>query len=411
MRRGRYDEYYPNERRGFGRNRYDEYQEEYMPYNQDMRYGGNRYNHRRYRPMDKILRGIIIKVLLILLALYLIFLLVEASATGDSIVDIYCSLTARVSESSVNFDKRLSFVTTNTDGTVSIEFGWKDEYTKSTGEVSSAWAENNPGSGNWSGSSGSGAGWDGDGIALNAMDMYNSFTYSGVGGVVSNVSINGVNLYTGIPWADDGNWYMLDENAVNQYTTKNLGKPVSYSSAAHSDPNNSGSPINKDGVNCVGIAWFPIFSFCDVNEDGSYSPAWGGGLASQFKGVAVLEKGGSTYYLPICSGGDNKGHVFPGGLVQTYIDNDTRLNPSTGIVTFENTGHPDSHLIKWNGAEPNGMQVSLQEFRQNWGQSTTYNGSPGVANCGHPQFHLECNGSFVSALSGYSVTGFIIHKN
>lgn len=95
------------------------------------------------RPMFPIWRWwwIIIGIIII----FIVFLLIEGSVAGDDLVKIYVSLTAKVNDSTINFDKRLSFVSTDSDGTVNIEFGWKNEYTKSTGEVASAWAENNPG--------------------------------------------------------------------------------------------------------------------------------------------------------------------------------------------------------------------------------------------------------------------------
>lgn len=252
-------------------------------------------------------------------------------------------------------------------------------------------------------------GWSGNGFALNAMDIYSKYEYDGTGGD-AGVSINGVTLYTGIPWEDDGNWYEFSIGAASSYLDYNVGKGLSTRSSVHTDNYNSGSGIVKEGVNCVGIAWMPIFCFLNVNDDGSFSQAYTSGLCNKYYGVVILEKDGVTYYMPVCSGGDNKGHTFPGGLAQTYIAHETTVDLEYGVVSLDAGTNPnDLALLDWDGIDMEGHAVSVEDFRNNWKTAVTYQGAV-VGNCGHPSLTIECHANFKSALAGYSIKGYIMHK-
>lgn len=141
-------------------NGYSQYDEEYPrsskynDYDGDMRHLNRSSNHSRNKSSYKGSTGNtfkrfiikqLVKLLLVVLLVIFTFLIIEATVTGDSIVDVYMSLTARVTQSNVNFDKRISFMSTDSEGNTTIQFGWKNEYTQSTGEVATDFAENNPG--------------------------------------------------------------------------------------------------------------------------------------------------------------------------------------------------------------------------------------------------------------------------
>ena len=141
-------------------NGYSQYDEEYSrsskynDYDGDMRHLNRSSSHSRNKSSYKGSTGNtfkrfiikqLVKLLLVVLLVIFTFLIIEATVTGDSIVDVYMSLTARVTQSNVNFDKRISFMSTDSEGNTTIQFGWKNEYTQSTGEVATDFAENNPG--------------------------------------------------------------------------------------------------------------------------------------------------------------------------------------------------------------------------------------------------------------------------
>lgn len=333
-----------------------------------------------------------------LIAIFTVYMISSANSMLDELIEQYTSLTARKDDSKYSFDKRLFYITVNEDGTKTVTFGYKSEIAQEAAEEAAEQA----------GETGGNTSWNGTGFAASAMDFYTPVKF-GSKGTSTGVTINDVQLYTGIPWKDDGNWYQFNVSSASKYLSTNLGKGLSTDSSVHSDNNNSSSKITKDGVGCMGIAWTPIFCFIDVAEDGSM-PGYSASTCNEYYGAAILEKGGSTYYLPICSGGDNKGHTFPGGLTQTYIGNGTRFDTSTGTLSFNSGGNnSDISGIKWGANQLHGMSMSKDEFVGGWSTQVKYNGAI-VGNCGHPMLTLETNSVYKSALSGYSVTGFVIHK-
>lgn len=334
--------------------------------------------------------------LVILTAALIAYIIYSADVQTTALMEQYQSLSAKHNDSKAEFDKRLHYITVNNDGTVTFTVGYRSEVQKQQMEGEDP-------------NGGGGDTWDGDGLALNAMDMYSKVSYTGVGSKVGSININGVNLYTGIPWADDGNWYQLDTSSVSSYLSKNLGKPLQGGSAFHTDNNNSSSPRNMAGVNCAGISWTPIFCFLNVNDDGSFSASYDRALCNKFYGVVILSKDGKKYYLPICSGGDNKGHTFPGGMVQTYIGNSTRLNMSSGVIKIDSSNNAtDQAKITWNGQRAHGMEISFSTFKSSWATAVKY-GNGGMGS--HPQLTIETHSNFKNALDGFSIDGFIIHKN
>ena len=248
--------------------------------------------------------------------------------------------------------------------------------------------------------------WNGDGFELNAMDIYKAYSFST--GSVAGQTINGVKLYDSIPWSDDGNWYKFSVNAASDYLEYNVGSPIKAGSSFHIDNYNSASPITKNGVSCMGIAWMPIFCFINTNEDGSLASAYDSSVCDQYYGAVILEKNGNTYYMPICSGGDNKGHTFPGGLAQTYIGNGTVADLNKGTLTINAGGATDQSMLKWNGSPMHGKEIGIEDFRNNWSTATTYNGG-GMGS--HPALTIETHKNFANALSGYTIKGYVIHKS
>lgn len=334
--------------------------------------------------------------LLVIITGFVIYIGMSAQYQMSQIMNQYSSLDAKPENSKEGFDKKLFYVTVDENGNTVVHVGFESEEQ----EIAAQQAAEEAGVADASLSvAGSNGAWSGTSVAMNAIDFYAPATFDK--GQATSIQVNGVTLYNSIPWDDDGNFYQLDLDAMSDYLEVNIGKPLSLSSSVHKDNNNSSTPIVKNGVNCMGIAWLPIFSFCSMNEDGSYTPAWGGTLASTGYGVAILEKDGNTYYIPICSGGDNKGHVWPGGMVQTYVQNSARV--SNGTVTFGGNTECD-----WGSVNMANLSISLDEFREGWKTQVKYQGA--VVGNYHPSLTIETHNNFKSALSGFTIKGFVIHK-
>lgn len=331
-------------------------------------------------------------MLLIVLLLYMIN---SINTEADDIMKLYSSLQDKTTDSKEDFDKVLRYIAVDASGNLIIKVEYESELNKGEEEDDE-----------FSGSSENGGGWNGDSLALNAMDMYDHFTYTGKGSVVTSLT-HGVNLYDGIPWEDDGTWYVLDIESVDKYCETNLGQGMQGDTGFHTDDYNDVA-VTKDGVACAGIAWVPIYSFLDFTEEGTFSPNWGSGIAqaSNAYGVVILEKNGSTFYLPIGSGGDNKGHTWPGGLVQTYIGHGTRINGNQ--ITFNSGGSTDQAKLTWNGTRMHNMTISVSEFLGNWKTACEYNNY--TIGLEHPSMTVELTSTMKRCLSGYEILGFIIHK-
>lgn len=332
--------------------------------------------------------------LLVIIAGFVIYIGMSAQHQASQITSQYSSLDAKPENSKEGFDKKLFYVTVDENGNTVVHVGFESEEQ----EIAAQQAAEEAGTASLTAAGSNGA-WSGTSVAMNAIDFYTPITFTR--GQATSIQVNGVTLYNLIPWDDDGNFYQLDLEAMSDYLEVNVGKPLSISSSVHTDNYNSSTPIVKNGINCMGIAWLPIFSFCSVNEDGSYTPAWGSTLASAGYGVAVLEKDGNTYYIPICSGGDNKGHTWPGGMVQTYVHNTARV--SNGTVTFGG-----NRECSWGSVNMANLSISLDEFREGWKTQVKYNGA--VVGNSHPSLTIETHNNFKSALSGFTIKGFIIHK-
>ena len=348
---------------------------------------------------------------LALIILGIILYTVQAvSGEASDIMKMYDIIGNDKTNSKADFDKRLFFITINPDGTKSVTVGFRSEIEKEQSERAASEA------GMGVGEQGPGH-WNGEGLAMNATDMYDTFTFDGKG-ARTNINVNGVYLYTGIPWSNDSKWNILNQNSVNDYLKKNLGVGLREGSSFHTDNNNGKTPRNIQGVNCAVVSWMPIFSFINSTDTGNLS-GWSGTIAESGYGVVILEKNGQTFYLPICGGtvasgashGDNKGHIWPGGLVQTYIGSGTKLNTSTGNITISSgRRQSDIRLLKWGSDLMHNKTMSLSEFQLNWKVKASYNGV-NLYRAGHPQFTVETNSIYQNAFNGYAIKGFIMHKN
>lgn len=337
--------------------------------------------------------GIILIVLVVAMIAYTLY---SMDYQLKQILKQYTSLSARTTDSRAGFDRRLFYITTDSNGNQVVHVGYSSEVQEEAAQFELA------GVAGWNGT------WSGSGLQARAMDFYSSYSYTGKGSS-TNISVNDVKLYNGIPWSDDGNWYELNIDSVNSYLTSNIGKPLQGASSFHADDYNEKTAKHMNGVPCARISWMPIFCFCDVDESGGFSPAYTTSLCNQDSryGVVVLEKNGERFYLPVCSGGDNKGHTWPGGIVQTYIGNGTRYDSSTGKIVISSGGALDQKAVTWGGVKAHGMTMTMSEFVSGWAGNVKYNG--GGMNA-HPSLTVELPTVYKNALTGYKIVGFIMHK-
>lgn len=343
-------------------------------------------------------------IVLLVVAVIIIYVAQQIDAELTSVMALYDSVNSQRQDSKGEFDKRLYYVTVESDGTVTVTVGYKSEVEKEQAEQAAGEAGDPTVIGGEPGT------WTGDGLQANALDFYDQVRF-GRKGVATGININGVQLYNGIPWDDDGNWYKLDTGAVSDYLEQNLGKSLTTSSSVHTDNYNTSSPISHNNVSCMGIAWQPIYCFCDISEAGGFSPGYSGSLCNQYYGVAILEKDGTEYYIPICSGGDNKGHTWPGGFVQTYVGNGTTLNTDTNTITISSGGATDQANCLWGDQRIHGLSLTMDAFVGGWKTEMGYQHARNIGSSGHPMLSLETHRNFKEALAGYEVKGFIIHKN
>lgn len=340
-------------------------------------------------------------LLLAFIAIIVFYMVNSVKTESFDIVNLYTSLQGKRIDSKTDFAKALRFVTVDSNGNISV----KVEYTNGYEDQSTEGSENED---DFGGSSTEGELWSGESLAFEAMDMYNKFTYTGKGTEIINLG-SGVKLYSGIPWSDDGTWYQLDLNDVNEYYKKNLGAEIVEKTGFHYD-NHNDKGVSKDGVICAGISWLPIYSFLSLDEHGKNTNGnWNNHMVSEGPdryGVVILEKNAQTFYLPIASGGDVKGHTWPGGFLQTYIGHNTKLED--GILTLDGGYSSADHRdCRWNGTSIHHMKISMSEFVNGWKTNMTYQGTS-MAN--HPHYSIELHNDFVKQLKGYKIKGYIIHK-
>lgn len=345
-------------------------------------------------------------------AVIIVFLVILIGSETDEIVTAYNNLSGKPYDSKQQFGARNVRITKDDNGKLQIELIIGNNKTDTDLNGTS---DSDPGTPDGDKDAGSSGGdfdfndgsWSGDGFAFIAMDAYESFNYQASATSLTKLS-NGVELYTAIPWGDDGNWYRMKVGVVNDYVSKNLGKGLVTGTTCHKDDNNSASAKSINGINCLQVAWYPIHSFKDTQENGQIAGGWNGSDTQGRYGVAILEKGETTYYLPITAGADSKGHTYPGGMVQTYIGSNSEL--VNGNVVINSGGASDQKYVTWGNSPAHNQSIPIDDFRSGWSSNTGYNGSSVTS--GHPSLSLEVNSVLANEINkaNYNLVGYIIHN-
>lgn len=342
----------------------------------------------------------------------IVFLVILIGSETDEIVTAYNNLSGKPYDSKQQFGARNVKITKDNNGKLQIELILGNNKNDSDLNGTSDSDPGTPDGDSNAGDSGTNfdiddGTWDGEGFAFNAMDAYDKMSFT-----LSNVAMttlsNGVSLYTGIPWGDDGNWYNMKVGVINDYVSKNLGKGLVNGTTCHKDDYNSSSAKTINNITCLQVSWYPIHAFRDTKENGQIDGTWYSSDVDGRYGVAILEKNGTKYYLPITAGADSKGHTYPGGMVQTYIGSGSSLD--NGYVTINSGGLSDQKYVTWGGSPAHGQSISIDDFRSGWSTNTGYKGSSVTS--GHPSLSLEVNSALADEINkaGYNLVGYVIHK-
>jgi hypothetical protein len=327
------------------------------------------------------------------IAIFIVYLLSSANAQLNTLITQYTSITAKTSDSKGDFDKRLFYVTVNSDGTKTVTFGYKSEVAQEQAEQAAEEAA----TGEAVASGGESTGDITGGLAQSAMNFYK--TVSVGKGTTTGVTVNGIALYSGLPW-DASGAYELDFSKCYQYINNYLTANTRTSYAI--DNNCKSSPTEVDGVQCAEFAAYPILAFCDIDEYGN--PIGWSKSTRPRKVCAVLEDAsGTTYYMPLTcsrtgSGNDAKGHGWPGGVSQTFLS----FSGSASGWTFNSDGGYITGSII-------GKTITNLSDITNGYSTVKYNGT--LVTTTSPQLNIELNSAFLNALKGtYTFKGFIAWK-
>ena len=241
-----------------------------------------------------------------------------------------------------------------------------------------------------------------EGLKQDAMNFYDVYSDS-TGNVVDTLS-TGVDIYDGLPpWS--GSCYKLNTGKCNKYVEEYVGVASKGFTTAKDD--NNTKLVVKESINAAGISAFPILAFCNIDDYGQ-SINWEYTTASTIKGAAILSKGGKTYYMPCTSGGDNKGHTWPGGVSQTCLSN-------KGSYSGDGTNH--TWTFNTDGGNLEGelinKPVTLSDIKTKYptgGVIQHWRGGSGPFT--QPQFNLETHSDNLSSLNtkGYALIGFLSWK-
>ena len=74
-----------------------------------------------------------VKIIGCALAIIFMYFLLDASINAGSILEVYSSLSNKSQDSAVNFDRRVSFISRDDNGNLTLTIGWKDEFAYNTG--------------------------------------------------------------------------------------------------------------------------------------------------------------------------------------------------------------------------------------------------------------------------------------
>lgn len=295
-------------------------------------------NQKIHTKKKKTLTGVLIKAFLLCVIIVITFLMIEASVTGNSILEAYMALSSKITDSGVNFDKRLHFMTTDESGQSSvIQFGWKSEYTKFTGEVAANNAIQNGGStsnpdpdSSQNGGNGGGTGNSADplsypGMIINGMQQMGYNNYAIAGALGSFAAESGLNPDTTQNNAMDGR-----TNAeVRRWQGGASGRAIGF---AQWDGSRAISLL--DAADAAGVNWndfdFQLSYYLAELSSQGYSPSDANSNATDVEHAAwyftkKFERCGTCAHAP-CGGGSNGAHGVGTNAAYVSFENRNHIN-------------------------------------------------------------------------------------
>lgn len=183
------------------------------------------------------------------------------------------------------------------------------------------------------------------------------------GNVVDTIQFSdgAVNIYDGLPWAADGDTYIVNSVTAASDTIKYIdynsgltsGLSTNYTYAY--EMSSKSCVYQLDGVNCLAFAPLPIVVDRNYNSEFN-TPDWYQastpsrsiyGYGTRKYCVILRRKSdGKTVYMPLVAK-DAKGHTFPGGTMQTHVqlvNGTSSLGPFT--VNIGDTGTRNT-VLSW----------------------------------------------------------------
>lgn len=274
-------------------------------------------------------------VALIIVVAFVAYTLYSIDYQLTEIMKMYQSLSARVTDSKSGFDKRLFYVTTDSEGNKKVTIGYSSEVAE---EMAKAELNNATGGGGSASLGNSNLTTLGPSTSVNEAGISTSGEKTALS---INVAGADVPLYNGIPseWGASGSSVYIDfkevEEAWKSGYQETFGHP--YPNAVVSNGWHEDSKVNRyspskgqsgptfkyagDSVVCVGYAPPPYYADCTFRWNGTGEST----ACYSYKWVLVVKnESGDVAYLPAIPS-DAKGHTWPGGVAQTYIQ-----HPSDG---------------------------------------------------------------------------------
>ncbi len=167
-------------------------------------------------------------------------------------------------------------------------------------------------------------------IHVDASMMYQNMS---IASSTSNTSQNGIPMYNGWPssWGSGDVTFINWPGLINKWyedvarivgVTKESIRKQGFSPA--SDSYCAAVLQNIDGVDSLPMCYYPamcIPNYYERSFSGEVIP-WSASIASSYYACLVVENvtTGNAAYIPITQS-DNKGHTYPGGILQTFAKN------------------------------------------------------------------------------------------
>lgn len=269
---------------------------------------------------------IILGTLGVILVAVIAFMLYSANVQLDNILRQYQELSARASNSKLDFEKKLYYLVAveGPNGELTLTLNTGHDPDDFSGDIDAGSEDEDdedytP---------------PGFNVTING-DWYQDMGTIQGGSVVD--SEGDIKVFNGWPWGDSGNTTFVNmiefENSMRKDLKSATGNTMkSRNEVASRDWMASNATV--DGVTCLGMAQHPIFVDKNYYIDSWSRIAQGLGIPAKTTAHSALllrDKSGSYFFLPVTFS-DAKMHIFPGGAFQTFIAHDCEYYALANIL-------------------------------------------------------------------------------